>query len=272
MKRYASLALIPGRVGTYVQTKLHAAHGMACCYHQCSVNQVELPAAVAGLRVLGFDGFAVSSPHKRTVIEHVDAAADPVRDMLAANTVVRDEYGRFVAHNTDAPGFEHAYRKLVSGWGIDNALVLGAGPAARAVCTALGAMGVNFVMASRAGKNKDIARAATSELHVIDWVYWDKCASGMLVVNTVPPAAFGSDASRLLDFSLDKARACIDITSFDDESVFMQSARRSCAFPPVSGLSMAIAQSMKQFELYTGHVLPDFGTAHAQLMKGWRTR
>lgn len=272
MKRYASLALTPGKVGTYVQTKLHEMHDMSCCYHPCAVAPADLAAAVAGLRVLGFDGFAVSSPHKTAVIEHVDAVSDGAYRMMAANTVVRDDTGRLVAHNTDGQGFTHAYSKLIAGWGVTAALVLGAGPAARAVCGELFKLGVDYVMAARPGRNRDIAIASTSEQHVVNWAYWDKCLNDSLVVNTAPAAAFGSNANMTLDFNLSRAKACIDITSIGDESVFMQSAKRATPFPPVGGLSMAIAQSMRQFELYTGHTLDEFSVLHAQFMKGWRVR
>lgn len=270
MRRYASLASTPGQVGIYVQTQLHEMFGMTCCYHPCTVTPVELGAAVTGLKVLGFDGFAVSSPHKLAVLQHVDAASDQARDLFAANTVVRDEYGLFVAHNTDVIGFDVAYRRLIMGWGTVYALVLGAGPAARAVCSALYGMGVSYMMASRPGPNKELAKAITSDQHVVDWIYWDQCITDALVINTVPSSAFGSNVDRNLDLRIGRARACIDITSFDGRSTLMQSAKRVCQLPPVDGLPMAIAQSMKQFELYTGRSIDDTGALHMQLMKGWR--
>src|ERR687888_377097 len=91
-----------------------------------TTRPVALPAAVAGLRALGFAGANVTIPHKGAVAELCDELDDLSRRSGAVNTLIfRD--GRIVGANTDGPAVVSA----VDGDGA-HALVLGRGGAARA--------------------------------------------------------------------------------------------------------------------------------------------
>ena len=97
----------------------------------------EAPAAVRGLRALGFAGANVTMPHKTEAADVTDTLTDDARRLRAVNTIVVDDDG-IGGHNTDAPGFDRFLRRDA---GFDpvgrTALIYGAGGAARATALAL---------------------------------------------------------------------------------------------------------------------------------------
>ncbi|HMK93168.1 MAG TPA: shikimate dehydrogenase [Thermoleophilia bacterium] len=127
-----------------------AASGLDMAYVALPVAPGALAAAVGGLAALGFVGVNVTIPHKTDVVAFLDELADDAARIRAVNTiVVRD--GRLLGHNTDVGGFERALREIVPE-GIEGgeALLLGAGGAARAVALGLLRQGVQrLVVADR---------------------------------------------------------------------------------------------------------------------------
>src|SRR5919197_898671 len=128
-----------------MQNAAFAARALDLAYVACDVEPDELPAAVAGLRALGFVGANVTIPHKGAVAELCDELDDLSRRSGAVNTLVFREGGRIVAANTDGP----AVASAVDAHGA-HVLVLGRGGAARAVAAALEEAGAASVrLASR---------------------------------------------------------------------------------------------------------------------------
>src|ERR687883_460204 len=127
-----------------MQNAAFAARALDWAYVACDVDPDELPAAIAGLRSLGFAGANVTIPHKGAVAELCDELDDLSRRSGAVNTLVfRD--GRIVGANTDGPAVANA----VDARGA-RTLVLGRGGAARAVAVALEEAGAASVrLASR---------------------------------------------------------------------------------------------------------------------------
>ena len=61
--------------------------------------------AVQEARGEGWLGLGVTAPYKRVVAGLVDAVEDDAEQIGAVNNVVREDDGRLVGINTDAPGF-----------------------------------------------------------------------------------------------------------------------------------------------------------------------
>ena len=76
--------------------------GLDYAYIAMPVRPEALPAAVEGLRSLGFRGFNVTIPHKSAVMALLDEVDEDARRIGAVNTVV-NENGRLLGHNTDGP-------------------------------------------------------------------------------------------------------------------------------------------------------------------------
>jgi shikimate dehydrogenase len=112
--------------------------GIDGSYEAIDVAPAELPAFFERLRSGEFAGGNVTIPHKEAVFALCDAV-DPLARMIGAvNTlVVRD--GKVLGSNTDYLGFLGNLDAGAPGWsdGPDDALIIGAGGAARAVLVAL---------------------------------------------------------------------------------------------------------------------------------------
>jgi shikimate dehydrogenase len=113
-----------------MQNAAFAARALDWAYVACEVEPDVLPAAVDGLRALGFAGANVTIPHKGAVAELCDELDDLSRRSGAVNTLLfRD--GRIVGANTDGPAVAGAVDAAEA-----RVLVLGRGGAARAVAVA----------------------------------------------------------------------------------------------------------------------------------------
>lgn len=83
--------------------------GQDLCYLAFDVQSERLPAAVAGLRAIGFKGCNVTMPHKNAMAQLVDELSPAARLCGAVNTVV-NQNGRLVGHTTDGVGWVHSAR------------------------------------------------------------------------------------------------------------------------------------------------------------------
>ncbi|MBN9332840.1 shikimate dehydrogenase [Devosia sp.] len=115
-----------------------AEHGIDGSYEAIDVSPAELPAFFERLRAGEFVGGNVTIPHKEAVFALCDSVDDLAKTIGAVNTlVVRD--GKVHGYNTDYLGFLGNLDAAAPGWSDAprDALVIGAGGAARAILVAL---------------------------------------------------------------------------------------------------------------------------------------
>nr|MBO6294230.1 shikimate dehydrogenase [Schwartzia sp. (in: firmicutes)] len=164
--------------------------GLDYAYIAMPVRPEALPAAVEGLRSLGFRGFNVTIPHKSAVMALLDEVDEDARRIGAVNTVI-NENGRLLGRNTDVTGFLRGLsRQGVTVKG-KRAVVLGAGGAARAVIWGLireGAAGI-VVGVRNASKAQEALEDFAAETEVLSWdgdAFAGALASADILVNTTP--------------------------------------------------------------------------------------
>jgi shikimate dehydrogenase len=172
-----------------------AALGMDWTYVALPVEPGEVPAAVAGLRALGFAGANVTMPHKEAVADVMDDLTEDADRLRAVNTieVVRD---RLIGHNTDAPGFA---RFLAHDVGFEpagkTALLFGAGGAARACALAVARAGLTRIVVAlrEPARAAPVADALDGFATEVEAIAFDDAAeaSADLVVNATPLGAHG---------------------------------------------------------------------------------
>jgi shikimate dehydrogenase len=121
--------------------------GIDAVYLAFDVTPEGLPAALTGARALGVRQLAVSIPHKRAVLEHVDQVDERAARIGAVNTVTRDG-DRLIGSNTDWIGALRALEREIDPKGV-RAVVLGAGGAARAVVYGLVQRGAEVTVLNR---------------------------------------------------------------------------------------------------------------------------
>ncbi|MHA1472207.1 MAG: shikimate dehydrogenase [Promethearchaeota archaeon] len=96
-------------------------------YLAYDVPPEELEKAVIEFKKHDIKGINVTIPHKETIIKYLDRV-DPLAKKIGAVNTIKNEEGNLIGKNTDAFGAKQA---------LINALILGAGGAARAVSFAL---------------------------------------------------------------------------------------------------------------------------------------
>src|SRR5262245_56429001 len=125
-------------------------------YVALPVEPGEVPAAVAGLRALGFAGANVTMPHKEAVADAMDELTADAARLRAVNTI-EVATDRLIGHNTDGPGFA---RFLEHDAGFEpagkTAVLFGAGGAARACALAVARAGLARIVVAL----REPARAA----------------------------------------------------------------------------------------------------------------
>ena len=101
-----------------------------------------------------FGGLNVTIPYKKDVMRLCDILTPEAEGVGSVNTVVTDNEGRLVGHNTDVDGFLFMARRAGVALQGKKAIVLGTGGASLAVCYALKKANAKEVITiSRSGEN-----------------------------------------------------------------------------------------------------------------------
>ncbi len=166
-------------------------------YEAIAVQPEGLADALSSLAEQGYRGVNLTVPHKEAALALVDSVDDTAQRIGAINTIVVEEGASLAGSNTDAFGFienlrDHVPDQVAAGWSARPATVLGAGGAARAVCTALLDCGVGEIRlvnrtAERAAKLADTLPGLARCVTICAWN--DRAAAlagvGLLINTTV---------------------------------------------------------------------------------------
>ena len=148
-EKVCRLGLIGKDVSKSQSERIHkfilAQKGVTCEYERFSASASEFDLAMR--RLMGdFDGFNVTIPYKRDVMEYLDEVVGDAFDFGAVNTVVT---ATKKGYNTDGLGFLLMLEAAgISAFG-KKTLVLGAGGAGRSTAAALKKAGANVCMYRR---------------------------------------------------------------------------------------------------------------------------
>jgi shikimate dehydrogenase len=225
-------------------------------YERVDVPPQAIAAFLNSLAERGFRGGNVTIPHKEAAYRLAGELTDRARRLEAVNTVWLDD-GRLHGDNTDILGYvAHLDQTLGTGWeaGIDSALVLGAGGAARAVVAGLLDRGVGrIVVANRTlARAEEIVALAPPRVAAAGWADLGKhMAAANLLVNTT---SLGMAGQPPLDLNLEPMRAgavVSDIVYVPLETPLLADARRR-HLRTVDGLGMLLHQAVPGFERWFG--------------------
>lgn len=232
-----------------------AEHGIEGSYEAIDVAPDELPAFVERLRQGEFAGGNVTIPHKEAVFALCDSV-DPLATTIAAvNTLVARD-GKVHGFNTDFMGFLGNLDQNAPGWGegLNRAIVLGAGGAARAVLVALRERGVPEIVLLNRTTEKAEALAQEISGPFVPGALADfaRYAPGAgLVVNTT---SIGMHDTRFDDIDLrllPKTALVTDIVYVPLVTPLLADAR-AMGFRTVDGLGMLLHQAVPGFEAWFG--------------------
>ncbi len=208
---------------------------------------------VRRLSTHGFVGANVTLPHKERALtlSTPDARA---RAVGAANTLWY-EAGELRATNTDVEGFINNLDACASGWDkATDALVLGAGGAARAVVFGLIERGIKHVHLA----NRTIERANAladqfgASVHPVAWdAIGELLPRAGLLVNTTSLGMRGQPALELDVGRLADDAVVADLVYLPLETPLLAAARAR-RLKTADGLGMLLHQAVRGFELWFG--------------------
>jgi shikimate dehydrogenase len=194
-----------------------------------------------------FGGANVTTPHKPAVADLMDERSSAADEAHAVNTVVRDRSGRLVGHNTDIPAIAAAVHRLRPD-GVDHALILGGGGAARGVEMALAQCGAAQVrLLQRADGTWERLAAAIGEAD--------------LVINATPIGT-RSDDSPIPSDLLRPDLAMLDLVYRPSPTRLVRDARDHGA-PAEAGAGVLLDQGALSLELWLGVPAPRAAMANA---------
>ncbi|MEO8318034.1 MAG: shikimate dehydrogenase [Bradyrhizobium sp.] len=208
---------------------------------------------VLRLKTYGFVGANVTIPHKEQALA-LSKPDDRARAVGAANTLWFAD-GELRSTNTDVEGFINNLDACAPGWeSAEDALVLGAGGAARAVLFGLIERGIKRI--HLANRTVERARALADQFGAsVQPVAWD-AISGLLpraglLVNTTSLGMKGQPALELDAGLLPSQAVVADLVYVPLQTPLLAAAQKR-GLRTADGLGMLLHQAVRGFELWFG--------------------
>tara|TARA_B100000989_G_scaffold130865_1_gene97167 strand:- start:1039 stop:1890 length:852 start_codon:yes stop_codon:yes gene_type:complete len=247
-------------------------HNLDWRYLTIEVGPNDLEAAVQGAKVMGFQGFNCTIPHKVKVIDYLDGLGESASLMGAVNCVVRKD-GKWIGENTDGKGFVSSLRELTDPKG-KKVVIFGAGGAARAISVEVALAGAHHITIVNRSVNR--GEELTSLLQdklpcYADFASWDSTYSipseTDVVINATSIGLF-PDLDAQLDFDPDSLlphMLVADVIPNPPTTHLVRDAR-SKGCPVIDGLGMLVNQGVIGIKHWTG-IDPDPKVMRAALEK-----
>jgi len=233
----------------------YRALGLDWVFCAFEVADGDAPAALDAARALGLVGLSVTMPHKAAAAARCDELTPNAAALRSVNTVTVLPDGKLAGDSTDGEGFLRSLAEAGVTVTDRNALVLGAGGAARAVVQALGSAGARVVVtARRADAAADAAELAGGS--ALDWTdRLSAAADADVVVNATPVGMAADPASPLPAAVLSPAHVVVDLVYEPLETRLLAAARERGA-RTVAGIGMLVHQAALQVERWSGRPAP----------------
>lgn len=207
---------------------------------------------LGSIKPFGIRGFAVTIPHKESILRHLDDC-DPLAARIGAvNTVVARGGGRLYGYNTDYVGVLRSLERRMRLAG-SRILLFGAGGAARAAAFALAQAGsIVCISARRLERARELARATGSQVverGELRREFFDA------IVNCTPVGMHPRGGSPLGSDELN-CRMVMDMVYRPRTTELLRRARRK-GIEAISGVEMFLTQGFAQYEIWTGERAPE---------------
>lgn len=236
-------------------------------YLPFDVPAANLRNAIKGMKALNIKGFNVTIPHKENIIQYMNNVSEEASIIGAVNTVVND-LGKLSGYNTDAHGVLETLNPFKDEITNEQAVIVGAGGAARAVIYTLirqfkpKKIWLINRTEQRAESLKEYFSTKmkyddfkTKELFPPDIV--DILSDSKLIVNATAVGMHPDvdDTITTLSSSFKKDQIVFDVVYNPLKTRLMKMAEAEGA-KTIDGLKMLVYQAAKAFELWTGENMP----------------
>ena len=233
--------------------------GVAATYERWHTPAADLKDRISGLRASDVLGANVTVPHKQAVIALMDEISDLATRAGAVNTIVNRGGGLF-GDNTDVYGFATSLLEACPDACGREALVLGAGGAARAVALGLAEAGVTWITIHNRGVER--AHRLAADLEPIEIQVAESTTDLEKALSTVAilvnATSLGWHAGETpLDpdwlLTLPAMALVVDLT-YRDTDLLLTARERGLS--TLDGLPMLVHQGARALELWTGRSAP----------------
>jgi len=232
-------------------------------YVPLPVEPDHLGQAVAGLKAMGFVGANVTIPHKVTIMSYLDELDRSAEMAGAVNTIVIKN-GRCIGYNTDSQGFiQSLIAKNITIKG-KNAVIMGAGGAARAVVCGLIEHGINQIMIGTRSnpKAQEFVKLfpAGTNIQGCDWqegMFTEAITECNLLINCTP-IGMSPDHGVILPINWQNVKnsaVICDLIYNPPLTQFLAHAQNG-GHIVINGAGMLVEQGALAFELWTGETAP----------------
>jgi shikimate dehydrogenase len=233
-------------------------HNLDWRYLTIEVGPNDLEAAVKGAKVMGFQGFNCTIPHKVKVIEYLDGLGQSASLMGAVNCVVRRD-GQWIGENTDGKGFVSSLREITDPER-KKVVIFGAGGAARAISVEIALAGASHVtiVNRSADRGEELTTLLQDNLPCYaDFTLWDSTYSipeeTDVVINATSIGLFPDVDARLNinPSSLSSSMVVADVIPNPPATNLVRGAReKGCKV--IDGLGMLVNQGVIGIRHWTG--------------------
>ncbi|MDD4308328.1 MAG: shikimate dehydrogenase [Thermoplasmata archaeon] len=242
-------------------------------FEKAKVPSAELAGFINRTRKGEFTGLSVTMPHKVAVIPFLDELSQEAKIIGAVNTVTLSG-NKLVGHNTDGAGCVMALKSAGVPIKGRNAVVLGAGGAAKAIAVALALehAGKIFILNRTPSAADKIAatvskvsgsRIETSGLERME----EALAEADILINATPIGMSGISPRTAVPKDLFRRNMNVfDIVYEPMETQHLRDARMAGA-RTIPGVEMLLHQGAVQFKLFTGRDAP-LEVMRAALLEG----
>lgn len=223
--------------------------GVDAIYVALRVDHPEPQCAIRNLARSGLSGLNVTLPHKTAAIAAADRVDDTAMRVGAANTLVQDASGGWIAHNTDVAGFAQAAETALGAPPSGAKVVLfGAGGAARAAAFYLGMSGADLAIVNRTRANAaELAKQFAPNAEVAEMSDLTRLSEQAdLVINA---ASLGHSGAPFPELASGMSRPFLDL-SYGKAAAAALNQAEAAGWKAHDGLGMLVAQAAAAFELW----------------------
>lgn len=251
----------------------HLGLGKEYVFEKAKVTSAELADFIKRFRKGEFTGVSVTMPHKVAVIRFLDELSEEAKIIGAVNTVTLSE-NKLVGHNTDGAGCVMALKSAGVPIRGRNAVVIGAGGAAKAIAVslALERAGKISVLNRTPAAAEEIAatvriisgsRIETAGLERME----EALADADILINATPIGMSGISPRTVVPKDLFRRNMNVfDMVYEPLETQHLLDARMAGA-RTIPGVEMLLHQGAVQFKLFTGRDAP-LDVMRAALLEG----
>ena len=233
--------------------------GVDAVYVALRVDHSDPELAIRSLARSGLSGLNVTLPHKTAAMAAADMVDDTAMVVGAANTLVLNPSGGWIAHNTDVAGFAQAAEIVLGARPAGAKTVLvGAGGAARAAAFYLGKTGADLAILNRTrAKAAELAKQFAPDAEVAEMSDLTRLSKQAdLVVNA---ASLGHSGAAFPELATGQSRPFLDL-SYGKAAASTLEQAEAAGWVAHDGLQMLVAQAAAAFELWFNEV-PDQASA-----------